>query len=221
MGFGYLLFSYLMILTVGFSAGAGVDVFPDLLGYIFTYLAMCKLSPYSKWFQIEKKTCYPLFLVGGVTLICQLLALQSSWTASLSDLLDWIYDLNDLLLFFYQLFLLKGIVDLAKEVELPKLVFRAKAGQIMVFSYTILSILSTVLNRMGIVSTLSDLQKGIVSFISLFLQLYFYILFFFILFLLFSCYRQICYEGEEDVEPDSTHNPLEAVYKKLHNKKNR
>ena len=77
MGFGFLLYGYLMTLEAGLLVNAspkiGFDIFPDLLGYLFFYLALRKLSPYALGFRQAKNVCYLLFPVGALTLAGQIM----------------------------------------------------------------------------------------------------------------------------------------------------
>ena len=51
MGFGYLLYGFMMLVEVGLTVNAqysvGIDIFPDLAGYLFMLAAARRLSDYS------------------------------------------------------------------------------------------------------------------------------------------------------------------------------
>lgn len=218
MGFGFLLYGYLMIIEMGIrvslSPAIGFDVFPDLLGYIFFYLALRKLSPYARGFSQAKALCFLLFPAGAVTLLGQTLAWIGIGMSFVPALLEYAKLGSNLLLLFFHAALLSGIAKLSADVELPRLSVKAKMGLGMsVFCY-----FTGVLLQLSekLIPDLLAKYAGIHAYIGLLYQLLFYLVFFFNLYVIFSAYRQICYEGEED--SDGGFNPLEWLYKRFKGK---
>ncbi|MGM9636843.1 MAG: hypothetical protein ACI3YK_02540 [Eubacteriales bacterium] len=208
MGFGLLLYGYLMLITAGNSY---IDFFPDLLGYLFFWLALRKLTPYSMGFRRAKSICIPLFAVGAVTLAGQILSQFAVGGAIVTDLLVYSELAKNALLLFFHIGLMKGIIELSRDVELPRLCGRGRIGMILSVCLYLIAIILQSLELL--VPSLVESHATAYSFAGLVYMLLFYGMFFFNLFLIFSCYRQICYEGEEDLTlPD---NPLEKLFKKI------
>ncbi len=215
MGFGFLLYGYLMMIELGIrvveSPAIGFDVFPDLLGYIFFYLALRKLSPYAKGFSQAKAICWLLFPAGAVTLLGQTLAWIGIGMSFVPAMLEYAKLGTNLLLLFFHMGFLSGIAKLSADVDLPRLSAKAKMGLGMsVFSYFV-GILLQLSEKL--IPDLLNKYAGIHAYIGLVYQLLFYLVFFFNLYVIFSAYRQICYEGEED--PDGITNPLEWLYNRF------
>lgn len=219
MGFGFLLYGYLMMLEAGLLVNAspkiGFDIFPDLLGYLFFYLALRKLSPYALGFRQAKNVCYLLFPVGALTLAGQIMGWIGIGLSFVPDLLAYAKLATNLLLFFFHLAYLMGISKLATDVGLPKLSAKAKIGMILSLPCYLLGVLLQTGERL--IPDLLAAHAGIYSYIGLFYQLLFYAVYFFNLYLIFSSYRLICYEGEED--PDDGNNPLIRLYRRFHKNK--
>lgn len=219
MGFGFLLYGYLMLLEAGVlivdSPRIGFDIFPDLLGYIFFYLAMRKLSPYAMGFKQAKGICWLLFPAGALTLAGQILAWAGIGLSAIPTLLTYTKLATNLLLLFFHFAFLRGIAKLATDVELPKLAAKAKISLIMSLPCYLLAILLQLSEQLipGVLAA----HAGVYSYIGLFYQLLFYAVYFFNLYVIFSAYRLICYEGQED--PDDSNNPLMRLYRRFHRKK--
>lgn len=221
MGFGFLLYGYLMLLEAGVkvveSPTIGLDAFPDLLGYVFFYLALRKLSPYAKGFSQAKTLCYLLFPVGAVTLFSQIFAWIGVGLSVIPTLLEYAKLCTNLLLLFFHVGYLSGIAKLAADVELPKLAAKAKYGRLLAGIGYLTGILLQLSEKL--IPDLLAAYVGIHAFIGLVYQLFFYLVFFFNLYVIFTAYRQICYEGEDDLD-GTENNPLILLYKRIKSGKN-
>lgn len=208
MGFGLLLYGYLMLVTAGNSY---IDFFPDLLGYLFFWLALRKLTPYSMGFRRAKTICIPLFAVGTATLAGQILSQLDMGGTIVTDILVYSELAKNVLLFFFHIGLMKGIIELSRDVGLPRLCRRGRIGLILSICLYLIAIILQSLELLA--PSLVKNYATAYSFAGLVYMLLFYGTFFFNLFLIFSCYRQICYEGEENLTPPD--NPLEKLFKKI------
>lgn len=203
MGFGLLFIGYTMMLIVGKSInlelGLGIDVLPDLLGYILFLLGLRNLRPYSKNFTFAWWLTIPLIAIGGVIFGSELLALFGLWQSSISHLLTYVKFIHYPVLIFFHIYLCLGIKDLASEVGLPKIVRRSYTAMILVILryLTELVLPSVVHMTVGLIFTLIV-----------------YFTYFYMLYYLYSCYARIIYADEE---PKSMPNPLMDLLEKRKN----
>lgn len=222
MGFGYLLYGYLMLIDYGVKtseqSGVGIDIFPDLLGYILFFVALKNLAKHAPGFARAKSACIPLFAVGGLTLAGQLLtAVGVNYTPIVTILKYTDYAKYPLLLFFH-IGLLDGIRTLSLDVDLPKLSDKARIGTLIsAFYYSLGTCMIffeiIVPNRVGKIASIYNT-------VGYLFQILFYLMFFYVLYVIFSAYRQICYEGDENMEASGT-NPLTKLFDKYKNAKNK
>ncbi len=206
MGFGLLFIGYTMMLTVGpqinAELGLGIDVLPDIVGYLFFFFGLRKLRPYSKHFSTAWWLNIPLICVGSIILGSELLALFGLWHRSIAVLLYYVDYIRLPLLIFFHIYLCLGIKDLSNEVGLPKIVRRCYSAMIFVTGNYFLQMLTNTL-------------PPILGLMALLLH---YFVYFFMLFLLFSCYAQIVYADQTDDEQKSIPNPLLKLLEKQQEK---
>lgn len=195
MGFGLLFIAFTMLFVVfGYQIdpanNLGFDILPDLLAYILIYRGLKNLKPYSKGFVYARLLTIPLLGLGAVTFTCQGIALAGKGVAAvakhwglLSTIVNTVDTVSIPFLFFFLFYLCMGIRELAGEVELPKVVTRAKIASLLSSTYFLGKLLIGILPLPNIVHWL----VGILSFVVYFVFLY----------LLFSCYMHIVYADEE------------------------
>lgn len=203
MGFGLLFIAFTMLFVVfGYqidpATNLGFDILPDLLAYILIYRGLKNLKPYSKGFVYARMLTIPLMGLGAVTFVSQVIAMIGAQVPSvakywgvLSTIVDTVDTVSIPFLFFLLVNLCMGIETLAREVELPKVVTRAKIASFLSCAYFIGKLLVGILPLPNIVQWL----MGILSFVVYFVYLY----------LLFSCYMRIVYADEP---PKQMFNPL-------------
>lgn len=222
MGFGYLLYGYLMLIDYGVktsdAVGTGFDIFPDLLGYILFFVALKNLAKHAPGFARAKSACIPLFVVGGVTLACQFLTLVGITYEPVITILQYANCAKYPLLLFFHIGMLDGIRTLSLDVDLPKLSDKARiATLISAFYYslgTCMIFFEIILpNRTGKIASIYNT-------VGYLFQILFYLMFFYVLYVIFSSYRQICYEGDENMDASGA-NPLTRLFEKYKNAKNR
>lgn len=207
MGFGFLLYGYLMMLDFGISTmpdfNLGFDAFPDIVGYIFFFIALKKLSPYSQGFRNARIVSIFLLALGSVTLCAQALSFFGKYGETLALILD-ICSFARLIIFtLFNAFLLWGVRSLAKRVNLPKIERRAIA-------LLIISLLSFTIRTSVYAFSFTDAER---AFLTLLFSIIWYVQVFFSMYTMFNCYMYICYEGEEQiVVPESK---LTAFVKRL------
>lgn len=209
MGFGLLVIGYATMLVWGLaidpSIGLGFDILPDIVGYILFFTALGKLRPYSKGFVLARFVTLPLMLLGLASLAAQGTAMLGLWVPSLSthwnllqNIISIIGTVSTPFLFFFHLYLCQGIRDLAAEVELPKVVTRAKIAACM-----------------SSIFYLGQLLAGVIS-LPLVMLWFFavmtYVVYFYYIFLLYSCYMHIVYADET---PKEVSNPLARMLDKM------
>mgnify|MGYP003571345824 CR=1 FL=1 len=207
MGFGFILIGYMMMVEVGVSTSEiyniGFEIFPDVIGYVLFFLALKKLRHYSRGFRIAKSLTYILMPLGGIKLIAQAWSFTGLYAQTISRILDGCELSKVVLLSLFNIFLFSGIRELAKEVELPKIVRRSLIA-------LLINLLYFVTRMVVYVAPFTDAQAAFLYYVY---NILWYILLFFTFFLVFSCYMYICYEGEEDITvPESK---ITAFFKRL------
>lgn len=199
-----------MLIDYGLSLSSeyvniGIDIFPDILGYILMFLALKKLSPYSVGFKNAKYMSIFMMFLGGVTFALPLAALFGKGLGIISSAISYCMFIRDMAVFVFNIFVFVGIRELAKDVELPKTARYATAAMVLSALYFV--------PRVSIfIVSFTEAQMG---FVALFYSIFWYISLLFNLFLSFNCYVHICYEGEED--PDVKETFIEKLLSKLKN----
>lgn len=162
-------------------------------------------------FRRAKSICIPLFAVGAATLAGQILSQFSLGGAIVSDILVYSEFAKNALLLLFHIGLMEGIIRLSRDVGLPHLSARGRIGMLISVCLYLMALILQSLELLA--PSLVQNHATAYSFAGLVYMLLFYGTFFFNLLLIFSCYRQICYEGEEDLIPPD--NPLEKLFKKI------
>lgn len=222
MGFGYLLYGYLMLIDYGVKTSTanstGFDIFPDLLGYILFFVALNNLAKHAAGFARAKSACIPLFVVGGITLVGQLLTLVGVQYEPVKIILDYAYYAKYPLLLFFHIGMLDGIRTLSLDVDLPKLSDKARIGTMLSAFYYSLG--TCMIFFEILVPNPPQKIASIYATVGYMFQILFYLMFFYVLYVIFSSYRQICYEGDENMDTSAS-NPLTKLFEKYKNAKNR
>ena len=193
MGFGLLIYGYLMMIDFGVSTIAeyniGFDVFPDIVGYIIFFTALKKLSRHASGFRIAKYLSIPLIVLGAVKLAAEGFSFFGKYGSVISSVLDACEWAKLTLFVIFNLFLLSGVRSLAARVELPKTVKRSTGAMIINLLYFIMKVSVYAF----------PFAEGERYFMILSFSLTWYLLVFFTIFVMFNCYMYICYEGDENI----------------------
>ena len=214
MGFGLLFFGFMMMLDTGWTIseelGIGLDIFPDILGYICMYISMKHLRKSSKDLNIFAWITLVLSVLGGALLVGQAVAavIRFVYPAGLEKAGLFImvcgYVKNPIMLAAV-IYLTGGLREVANSVGLYSLAKKTTA----------VSVVSSLYYLMQSVFTITSVANiAVPSVIFYGVALLFYVQLFLILSLVFSYYRQIGYEGEDTSEKE---HPLEKLRKKLKN----
>ncbi|MBE6608693.1 MAG: hypothetical protein E7633_09085 [Ruminococcaceae bacterium] len=214
MGFGLLFFGFMMMLDTGWTIseayGIGLDIFPDILGYLCMYRSMKHLRKSSRDLNIFAWITVALSVLGGVLLAGQITAavMRFAYPAGLESMGLFImicgYIKNPIML-AAMLFLTSGLRELANSLELYSLAKKTTAVSVISAAYYLLQSVFTVTSA-GNISVPSVVFFGT--------ALLFYVQLITVLALVFSFYRQVGYEGEDTSEKE---HPLEKLRKKLMN----
>lgn len=203
MGFGLLFIAFSMLfvpfgIEIDKSLGLGFDILPDLLAYLLIFRGLKNLKPYSKGFVQARLLTIPLMGLSAVTLLSQGIAFLGTRVSAVAKYWSFLAEVGNVidtvsipLLFFMLFYLCNGIQELAGEVELPKIVMRAKIASFLSCSFLMGKLLIGILPLPNIVHWF----VGILTYIVYFIYLY----------LLFSCYMHIVYADED---PKPMFNPL-------------
>ena len=200
MGFGILFFGFMMMLDTGWTIseayGIGLDIFPDILGYLCMYRSMKYLRKNSRDLNIFAYITLVLSVLGGALLLGQVTAavLRFVYPAGLEKaglfLMICGYIKNPLMLAAI-LFLTSGLRELANSLELYPLAKKT----------TVVSALSAIYYLLQSVFTITTAGNiSVPSVIFFGTALLFYVQLVMMLGLVFSYYRQVGYEGEDTSE---------------------
>ncbi len=217
MGFGMILYGFLMMIeiTVRTNVGSfvGIDIFPDLAGYLLMLTAARRLDGYAKGFSYFRKLLYPLLVLSAGQFVIGLVSIFGRWFPLLEALTDGIKWLSLILQAAAFFFLFAGIMSLAKEVELDGIASRAKFTTVIGAIYYLFQVVMTLLSKLpfGISpNTLAPFQLVLMLFWLIFIILGEVVL--------FNCYRYICYEGEEMLDPLKIESPIAKFLNKVFKK---
>lgn len=214
MGFGLLFFGFMMMLDSGWTIseelGIGLDIFPDILGYICMYISMKHLRKSSRDLNVFAWITLGLSILGGALLGGQAVAavMRFIYPAGLEGAGLFImicgYIKNPIMLAAV-LFLTSGLKEVANSVGLYSLAKKTTAVSVVSALYYLIQSVFTI-------TSVGNISVPSVIFFAA--ALLFYVQLFLILSLIFSYYRQIGYEGEDTSEKE---HPLEKLRKKLKN----
>lgn len=217
MGFGLIFYGFLMMIeivvrTVSGSA-IGIDIFPDLAGYLLMLAAACRLDGYAKGFTVFRKCLYPLIFLGALAFAIGIFSATGLYTVYLESAIDTVKMLSLVLqgvAFFY---LFAGIVSLAGEVELPGIASRARYACVIGSVYYVFQFILTLCYKLPLGISAATLAPFTMVSMMIFLI---YVIFSEVVF--FNCYRYICYEGEEYFNPGDIESPIAKFLNKLFGK---
>ncbi len=214
MGFGFLFAGLMMMLDTGWQISAspalGFDIFPDILGYLLMLRSMRYLKKNSRDFTLFYYVVIALCIPGTVTFISQvtgaIIRLAGlSGIAVIADIVAICGYIENPLMLVAILFLTSAIRELATDLGLYKLSRLALVSSVFSACYYLLSSVASFV--------------GLPGFVVLAIALLAYIQLILLLVTVFSCYRQIGFEGEEDL-PEKE-NPFEKLMKKAAEAKER
>ena len=217
MGFGLLFIAFSMLLIpfgieIDKALGLGFDILPDLLAYLLIFRGLKNLKPYSKGFVQARLLTIPLMGLSAVTLLSQGIALLGTKVAAVAKYRSILAEVGNVVdtvsipfLFFMLFYLCNGIQELAGEVELPKIVMRAKIASLLSGTFLMGK---RKLYYFSAEFLMGKLLIGILplpNIIHWLVGILTYIVYFTYLYLLFSCYMHIVYADED---PKPMFNPL-------------
>ncbi len=198
MGFGLLFVGFMMMLdqswALSVSPAVGVDIFPDVIGYILMVASMKHLRKSSKDLNIFAYIASAMVIFSGAWAILQLSAVVMRFAglgglAFVSLAEDIYFALKYPVMIAAILFLSSGLREVALSVGLDKL-----SRKTAIF---------TVVSALGYIGTSvqSLLPTGEIwaYFAALIISLLFFVQYFMMLALIFSYYREIGFEGEDDL----------------------
>lgn len=188
MGFGILFIGYLIASVLSINPFGDIT---RLIGFSIILFALVKLSPHAKGFRAAKYFSLALILASGasgaLTLAERFGADVGAFALTKQILL---YSVT-VLFYAFHLFLLFGIRELARAVELSKLADKALRNFIIGSFYFVLTFVGSLdtpfkesfANYLGLPTLVIGLVWYILNAV-----------------LIYSCYMWICLEGDENME---------------------
>ena len=181
MGFGILFIGYFFCLNVTFN------LWTDVFAYLIMLYAMSLLSRYEKNFKYASYLLIPLVISAGVGFGFNVYEFTGgTFSAALVNhigITEYVFALA------VTFFMLRGIRELAAELELHDIKYKAVRNT--VFSCVYYAAMVFLSLNLGI-------SLKIVSLLSAFFLLFGFITIALNAALIYSCYRWICLEGDED-----------------------
>ncbi len=199
MGFGYLFIGYFFLLFFPLS---GVGVLPNLaaVGCIIMFFGTRRIYSYAedcKGFGLASYTLIPYFVLSVAALgvnIAEYLGVSQERTAAFIKPIGLACDL---LFGLLAIFLMAGIYKLARQVELPKLASRSAVFMSVSILFTLCALISNTAAMLNV--NAGTTVTTVVNYIGLAAFILEYLAIFLNLFHIFSCYANICLEGDEDM----------------------
>lgn len=217
MGFGLIFYGFLMMIEIAVrtvsGSAIGIDIFPDLAGYLLMLAAACRLDGYAKGFGVFRKCLYPLIALGALSFGIGIFSATGLYTAYLEGAIDVIKLLSLLLQGIAFFYLFAGIVSLANEVELSGIAQRARYACVVGSVYYAFQLLLTLCYELPV--GISEATLAPFAMVSMMIFLVYVILSEVVF---FNCYRYICYEGEESFNPSDIESPIAKFLNKLFGK---
>ena len=211
MGFGYIFYGLMMLLEVGVSVNSeymiGLDIFPDVAGYLFMLAAARRLKDYSQYFEKMLITLIPIIVLSSGVLVFQVMGafgIEASFVALMLENADYIiFPIRMLML----VFMFSGIRYLAEDVDMPKIARRATVAIWLCAA----SHITDVLVKLEGTSGVFKMSAAALSILSMISVLLWYVFIIYSMYEVFSCYMYICREGDEDMNRRKIFNPLEKL----------
>ena len=196
MGFGLLFIGYLFFFSFPYKQTLNLP--PDLLGFIISYIGIRTLAEYGCGWENLKKYFSVIFPASILNLILQIVNLSGN-LLGIREI--WLYAYEALII-VYNILLLVSVHNIAKDTEVKSIQAKAKRNIILMLVYYIIMLVFSLP-----ISYVQEIYKHLAvnySF-TLVLFLYNYLWRFLNLVLIFSCYMWICKEGDQDM-PEKEHN---------------
>ncbi len=199
MGFGYLFIGYFFLIFFPLS---GIGVLPNLaaVGCAIMLVGTKKIYSYAedcKGFKLASYTLIPYFALSAAALILNIAEYFGISQETVAAFLNPISLACDLLFGLLAVFLMAGIYKLARQVELPKLASRSAIFMSVSVLFTLCALISNTAAILDI--TAGKTVTATINYIGLAAFLLEYLAIFLNLFHIFSCYANICLEGDEDM----------------------
>ncbi len=194
MGFGYLLGGYLVVFLLKLPlAGLGIGGVALLFGYALMWWGTHRLKLFCRSFIWAEVSFLPLFLLACYRMAEDLSALFLWDLPILSGgAVDWIGLAELFLIVLMHAMLLSAVRELAMSLELKEIAFAALRNTLMVVVYALLYVLY--LLPLGS-------AEGIKPYLGLTMTVLNIAWVLFNLFLFLTCAKDICAEGDEEIEP--------------------
>ena len=189
MGFGLLFIGYMFMFSFPYR---GLDILPDIIGFIISYIGIRSLSEYGCGFDDLKKYYSVLLPASFLTFVLQLLQV---FGVGIGILEVWNYIYTAFIMLF-NILLLVAIYKISNDTDLKSLMAKAKRNLIITFIYfgmtLILNLPFSFIVRFKTFLT-TKYALGFAMFVFGYCWLILNLL------LIYNCYMWICKPGDEDM----------------------
>ncbi len=198
MGFGLLFVGFMMMLdqswAISVSPAVGFDLLPDVVGYLCMFFSMKHLRKSSKDLNVFAYIAAFMSVLSGIFLLSQVTAIVMRFAVlpglSVISVVETVYyAVKYPIMIVAILFMSSGLREIADSVGLEKLSKRT----------AIFTSVSSVCYLGISMKSFLPTNEIWAYFASLGVSLLFYVQYFMMLVMIFSYYRQIGFEGEDDL----------------------
>lgn len=193
MGFGYLLIGYLITFVIHMTLESlGLGGLALLVGYGTMLLGLVQLNRFHRAFAYAKWILIPLLITAlydCIRVLAEQMLLELSFVnADVVSVVGWI---SFVLIIVFHFALFHAIRALAEEVELPLIRIKAMRSMVLIILYACVYLLAEL-------PLLGESVRAYLLYPILLLQLAWIVC---NLLLFLNCAKDICPEGEEDLQP--------------------
>ncbi len=194
MGFGTLFIGYFIAFLMSFHKFGFAC---QIVGFYVIFCALQKLVEYKKCLT---KAIFPLLIMTLCSIYDAGAMISETFLAlPFPQAVNYIADILFISAsFFFHMFLLRGIISLGEDTELPKISAKARWDLVFVTFYLLLNVVLTILSfialKIDILAEVTRIMAPIAALISIMLPIC-------ILFTVHSCYMNICAPEDVDMQP--------------------
>ncbi len=204
MGFGTLFIGYFIAFLMSFHKYGFAC---QIIGYYIMFVALQKLSEYK--YSLARAVLPLLIMTLCGVYDAGALVSSTFFSIGFPGVLTTVVDILQIAgSFVFQIYLLRGISELASDTELPKISKTAKWNLVVVTSYILLTITFSLISiaavlfsnqETGLLYSAANILAPITVLSSILYPIP-------VLFLIFSCYAQICTPEDIDMPPRNSKN---------------
>ncbi len=198
MGFGILFIGYFLTMNIRIK---GMDIPPDFIGYILMIFACNKLSEYSRFFRRSSNL---LAVMAALSAVLTGMQLYGYFFAEVTSTVIDVLTIAQLILSIAMHYcLLSALIEISSDVGRSMIAKKCRRNIYITLFLLLVQIVSAlpVFQFEGQTYYIVSLIIANAAILLNSIQI-------------FSCYMWICYEGDEDMDPENTIDPIAKMMNK-------